>query len=107
MNIDIIIEALKLNPEVKLIITTIQPYLPILMREGQSFYEDFISFVVDGKWTELDEIAWAKMTEEERDELSNSVLIEAREAVDKQFKRERLAKEISFKVAISLLKIIL
>jgi len=107
LNIDLLISALDASPEVKLIITTLKPYLPMLMREGQEFYDDFISFVVDGKWTELDAVAWEKMTEDERDELSDTILIEARAAVDKQFKREKLAKEISFKVAIALLTFII
>lgn len=107
MQIDLIIAGLQSHPQVQLLIQTIRPYIPVIIREGQDFYEDFISYAVEGKWTELDQKAWSKMTEEERDELSAEILAEARDAVENQFRRNKLAKEIAFKVATSLLSTLL
>ena len=103
MEINTIITALSSHPQVQMLIQTIQPYLPLIAREGESMYNDFVSYAVEGKWTELDSAVWEKMTEEERSELARSVLIEAREAVDNQYRRAKLAKEAAIKVATSLL----
>jgi len=107
MDITLLLAGLQSHPQVQLLVSSIQPYMPVIMREGEDFYEDFISYAVKGKWTELDDAVWSKMTEEERDKLSNEVLIEARKAVDNQFRRNELAKEAAFKVATSLIKTML
>jgi hypothetical protein len=103
MDINVIIAALSSHPQLQMLIQTIQPYLPVISREGQGMYDDFISYVVEGKWTELDSAVWEKMTEEERSALAKTVLYEARQAVDNQFRREKVAKETAVKVATSIL----
>jgi len=103
MDINLIIAALGANPQVQMLLQTIQPYLPVISREGESLYADFISYAVEGKWTELDSVVWEKMTEEERTVLANSVLYEARQAVDNQYNRNKTAKEVAVKVATSIL----
>ena len=103
MDVELLIAGLQSHPQVQMLISSIRPYLPVIIREGQAFYDDFISYAIEGKWTELDSVAWSKMTEEERDELSNEILVEARQSVDNQFRRNKLAKEIAFKVATSML----
>jgi hypothetical protein len=103
MDLNAIIAALSAHPQVQMLLQSIQPYLPVLAREGQSLYEDFISYAVEGKWTELDIVVWQKMTEEERDALADSVLKEARIAVDNQYSRNKQAKETAIKVATALL----
>jgi hypothetical protein len=103
MDINTIIAVLSSHPQIQMLLQTIQPYLPVIAREGQSLYEDFISYSVEGKWTELDAKVWEKMTEDERDSLANSVLYEARQAVDNQYRRNKQAKEAAIKVATSIL----
>jgi hypothetical protein len=107
MDIDLLIAGLQAHPQVQLLLSTIRPYLPVIIREGESFYNDFISYAVEGKWTELDESVWTKMTEEEKDALSNQVLIEARESVDNQFSRNKTAREVAFKTATSIISAML
>ena len=107
MNIDLIINALEMHPEVQMLLKTIRPYLPVIVRGGQTVYEDFISYAVEGKWTELDQKMWGQMTEDERDALSSQVLVEARRAVDNQYERDKLAKQTALKVASALLLAIL
>lgn len=107
MNLELIIAGLQAHPQIQLLISVIRPYLPLIIREGESFYNDFISYAVDGKWTKLDEMAWSKMTEEERDILSDKVLVEARNAVDNQFSRNKFAKEMALKAASSILATVL
>jgi hypothetical protein len=107
ISIESIIDALSNHPEAQTLIKTIQPFIPLIIREGSVIYEDFISYAVEGKWTELDEAMWAKMTEDERDQLSDQILQEARVAVDNQYQRNLLARQMAFKVATSLLSVIL
>jgi len=107
MDINTIIAALASYPQIQMLLQTIQPFLPVISREGQTFYDDFISYAVEGKWTELDSVVWEKMTDDERDTLANSVLIEARRAVDNQYGRNKTAKEVALKVATSILLSIL
>jgi len=103
MDTNALIAALSAHPQIQMLIQVIQPYLPVIAREGDSLYHDFISYAVEGKWTELDAAVWEKMTEEERSVLAKSVLNEAREAVDNQYRRQKTAKETGIKVATSLL----
>lgn len=102
-----LIVSLAKFPEVQMLLQTIQPFIPLILREGQNSYNDFISYAVEGKWTDLDIAMWEKMTEDERDLLSNQILRDARIAVDNQFQRNTLAKKMAFKVALSLLSTIL
>jgi len=103
MDINTIIAALASHPQMQMLLQTIQPFLPVISREGQSLYDDFISYAVEGKWTELDSAVWEKMTDDERDALASSVLVEARQAVDNQYGRNKTAKEVALKVATSIL----
>ena len=107
MDIDLIIAALKAHPQIQMLLQAIQPYLPVIMREGESLFSDFVSYAVDGKWPELDRAVWAKMTQEERDKLAATVLEEARDAVDNQFRRNKEAKKAAIQVATALLTALL
>ena len=103
MDINVIIAALGSHPQIQMLLQTINPYLPLISREGQSLYDDFIAYAVEGKWTELDSVVWEKMTDDERDALADSILVEARQAVDNQYRRNKEGKEIALKVATSIL----
>ena len=107
IGIDSLIAALSNYPEAQVLIQTIEPFIPLIMREGTGVYNDFISYAVDGKWTELDEEMWAKMTEDERDKLSDNILQDARIAVDNQYQRNLLARQMAFKIVTSMLSVIL
>jgi hypothetical protein len=103
VDINLIIAALSAHPQIQVLIQSIYPYLPVVAREGEGLYNDFVSYVVEGKWVELDACVWQKMTEEERSELSKSILIDARKAVDNQYRRSKTSKEVAIKVASSIL----
>jgi len=107
ISIDTLISALSNYPEAQVLLQTIEPFIPLIMREGIGAYNDFVSYAVDGKWTELDEEMWSKMTEDERDKLSDSILQDARIAVDNQYQRNLLARQMAFKVVTSMLSVIL
>jgi len=107
ISIDVLIASLANYPEAQVLVQTIEPFIPLIMREGMNIYNDFISYAEEGKWTELDEAMWEKMTEDERDKLSNQILQEARISVDNQYRRNLLARQIAFKVATSMLTVIL
>ena len=107
ISIDMLIASLANYPEAQVLIQTIEPFIPLIMREGVNIYEDFISYAAEGKWTELDEAMWEKMTEDERDKLSNQILQEARRTVDNQYQRNLLARQMAFKIATSLISVIL
>jgi len=107
ISIDSIISALADFPETQALIQIIQPFIPLIIREGQNAYNDFVMYASDGRWAELDNAMWEKMTEDERDLLSNKVLMDARIAVDNQFQREKLAKQITIKIVTSLLSVLL
>ena len=107
ISIDTLIAALSNYPEAQVLIQTIEPFVPLIMREGVGAYNDFVAYAVEGKWTELDEEMWAKMTEDERDKLSDSVLRDARVAVDNQYQRNLLARQMAFKIVTSMLSVIL
>jgi len=107
MNIDTIIGALESHPQIQMLLLTIKPFLPVIIREGKTAYEDFLSYSVEGKWVELDQKMWSKMTEDERDVLSSQVLEEARQSVDNQYQRDKTARETAIKIASALLLAIL
>ena len=103
MDINAIIVALSSFPKIQVLLQTINPYLSVIAREGETMYLDFVSYAVEGKWIELDSLVWEKMTQNERDALANEVLYEARRAVDNQYTRNKTAKEVAVKVATSIL----
>ena len=98
-----LIALLQTDPQTQALVQSIAPYVPALQRNGMSFYEDVLKYAVQGQWAEADCVAWGKMTDEERDNLASSVLDEARNAVDREYEREQLAKEVALKIVISLL----
>ena len=95
------------DPRLQAIFTTLTPYIPAIKREGEAFYQDVMSYAVEGKWTELDELAWKKMTEDERDALSAQILADARDAVDREFERKKFFRECVVRLAGSLLTMLL
>jgi hypothetical protein len=107
MNLAEILDAVSGQEEVAAVIEALSPYIPAIQREGWEFANEVVNSAVAGEWTEVDRIAWAKMTDDERDQLSNLILKEARDAVARIFKREKLAKEVALKVAIALVTVLL
>lgn len=105
--LDSLLEQLGNNENVKIVVETLRPFFPVLKRESEELVDEFIDFVVKGEWTEVDRLMWEKMTDDERDQLSQEVLSEARDAVDAAFRRNEFAKQVAFKVATSLLTALL
>lgn len=91
------------NPKLMAIAEVITPYLPGLQRMGQEFIDDVLVSAVLGDWQTVDRKVFEKMTEDERDKLSMQVLQQAQEAVDREFARCSMAKEIAFKIVTTLL----
>lgn len=103
ISIDDVIAALENYPEAQMLVKVVRPYIPLIMREGTHVYMDFIRYATQGQWVELDRAMWEKMTEDERDKLSEQILLDARRVVDNQYRRNKLAKEIGVKITTSLL----
>jgi leucyl-tRNA synthetase len=103
MDIISLIARLEGDPQTQVIVQALQPFLPVLAREGQSFYDEVLSYIVEGKWDTVDALAWEKMTDQEREFLSNQVLDEARAAVDSAYEREANVKSAVIKVILALL----
>lgn len=97
------ISELMANPQYVSIVSTLRPYIPALQRMGVEFYEDVIRDAIAGDWETFDEKLWVKMTEDERDAASDALLAEARDAVDRAYERDQLAKELAFKLVGSVL----
>jgi hypothetical protein len=95
------------TPAVQSVIAALEPYIPVLRREGLKFAQDFIVLATQGGWVAAMESAWPKMTEQERDNASRVMLIEAQEAVDDAFESNVLAKEISLKLVYALMMMLL
>lgn len=103
MDISTLLTTLQAQPQVSVIVEALTPFLPAIKREGQEFASDLITTITHSDWSEVDALAWSKMTDDERDTLSNQVLKDARVAVDAEYERKTLARQIAFKVATSLL----
>lgn len=97
------IGALINDERLKPFVEVLRPYIPAIQREGVMFYNDVLKYCITGEWDQLTAEAWKVMTEDERDAASTQLLQEARDAVDRNFEREKMAREIIFKLALSVL----
>ena len=91
------------DPKLSSVVSVLRPYIPAIQREGLSLYNDVIKYAILGDWDQVNVAAWKHMTEEERDSASADLLKEAQDAVDANYRREQLAKEIAFKLIGALL----
>lgn len=101
---DVIALLAALNtPAVQSVITVLEPYIPVLRRQGLAFAQAFLDQAVAGNWVKAMEKAWPLMTTEEKDAASQRLLVEAQKAVDDAFEMNQLAKEVALKLAFVLL----
>jgi len=82
------------------ILAIIKPFLPALKREGEELFEGFIKHLLDKDYDKIDRMMYEKMTIEERRELEDAVLRDARDAVRARFRRKELTKQILTKALI-------
>ena len=107
MNLQEVIDSLEADPKTQAVVAVLTPFLGAMKREGQEFANDLIQQLLIADFASVNELAWSKMTEEERDAYSDVVLKEAMAEVDRQFELQKMAKEMAFKVASSLLTMLL
>jgi len=105
MTIDDILNQLEAvaDADSKGIVEVLKPFIPVIIREGESFMRQVIDCASCGDWTQIDKIAYVKMTEGERDELSSQILSDARNAVDREFARNARVRKILFQITTRLL----
>lgn len=105
MTIDDILNQLEAisDADSKGIVEVLKPFIPVIIREGESFMSQVIDCAACGDWTQIDKIAYEKMTEDERDDLSSQILSDARDSVDREFARNVRVRKILFQVATRLL----
>ncbi len=97
------LDELMANPQYAAVVTVLRPYIPALKRMGLELYNDVLADAIAGNWPDVDAKAWGAMSEDERDAASTALLAEARDAVDRAYAREQLAKEMAFKLVGSIL----
>ena len=97
------LDDLLANPQYATVVAVLRPYIPVMKRMGIELYNDVLADAIVGNWESVDKKTWAAMTEDERDVASNALLAEARDAVDRAYEREQLAKELAFKLVGSIL----
>ena len=97
------VEEMLTDPTFAAVVETLRPYIPAIQRTGRTFYNDVIRLAISGEWDQLNTVAWKHMTENERDAASNALLVQAREAVDNAYEREKLAREIAYKAVGTIL----
>jgi len=107
IDIQALIVKLASDPTTAAIVSALEPFLGVIKREGFEFANRLIGHLLIGDFDAVDEMAWVKMTEAERDAYSRDVLKEAMDEVDRQFELQKMAKEAAFKVATSLLSLLL
>jgi single-stranded DNA-specific DHH superfamily exonuclease len=81
----------------------IEPYLPALKRMGKAGVDVFLDAIRQQDWQRIDRALYEKMTESERDALSDAVLQSARDAVKQAYQTNRLWQEDLLRLAIGLL----
>lgn len=80
----------------------LKPYMPALARAGQDVVDGFVAHLLNKEWAHIDQLMYQRMTPEERRELEDEVLADAREAAAARFDRIQLEKDIAFKLLLSL-----
>jgi hypothetical protein len=88
--------------EVKDLWKILRPYLPALARSGQDVVDGFVKHLLNKEWTQIDQLMYQNMTPEERRELEDEVLADARDAAAARFDRIQLEKDIAFKLLLNL-----
>lgn len=106
-DIQTLIDKLASDEKTKAVVEAIQPFFGAFKREGVEFANDVIKQLLVGNYIAVNELVWVKMTEAERDAYSDEILKEAMAEVDRQFEMQKMAKEAAFKVATSLLTMLL
>jgi hypothetical protein len=101
-----ILVALGNKPEVVKLLPVIKPYLPALTRENdQKLVEEFAELVGKKSWGTLDALMWGKMTDDERDQLSDQILEEAKKAVNNLKLGGDLLRSLVIKILFTLLTV--
>jgi hypothetical protein len=71
------------------VLDVIEPYFPALKRLGTDAVTRFLDGALQQDWARVDRELYADMTEDERDALSASVLVDARQAVKAAYESSR------------------
>jgi hypothetical protein len=91
------------DPGTAAIVDLVEPYLPVLKRGGNKTFGEFVSALLNRDWTRIDRALYEDMTEDERDQLSQAVLADARAAVAKAYEMRRRFKDDVSSVLMGLL----
>ena len=91
------------NPRYKAVLDVIDPFLPVLARAGKEVTENFVKHASERNWQRIDAEMYALMTEDERDKLSEQVLVNARAAALEAYENQQAWSQDLFRVVLSVL----
>lgn len=101
---DLLGKFLDLNePGLSVIVDLVEPYLPVLKRADNQTFSEFCSALLNRDWSRIDRALYEDMTDDERDQLSEAVLKDARVAVDRAYQLRRRFKDDVANVLMALL----
>jgi hypothetical protein len=107
MQEDEVIVKLGNTPEIMSVMPLVRPFAAALSRKNDVVITNaFIVAAGERRWSDVDRLMWPHMTEDERDALSNDILVSARQAVDNMHLAEKIFKEVMIKVVFALIKMI-
>jgi hypothetical protein len=89
------------------LVDVVKPFLPALSREGPELLETFVQYLKNADWRALDACMYERMTPEERRQLEDETYAAALAAARAQFRRKELINEMSMKLAMRLLTLLL
>ena len=96
---DNLLEALEFNPQTAALMRYIRPFIPALVRkDDDTVTKTFIELTAKKKWNDVYHLVWPLMTEDERDALSKTVLLDAQNMVDNLKMGEDIIKQVLIKV---------
>lgn len=100
-----ILDYIHENPELINMIVYLKPYLSTLSRENdEELNRKFVDLVYDGKWIELDKLIYPKMNEDEKDRLSQGILVNAKKTVERIIAVKKISKIVFMKIVEYALK---
>ena len=84
------------------VVGTLAPYVPALKKAGSAAVKEGLAHMQSQNWVQLDALLYEHMTSEERDELSNIILLNARKEVAEFWERRRDFKQAMAKAVLSI-----
>lgn len=89
------------DPAIEAVVDLVGPFMPVLKRLGKDGLEAFMNNSSTGDFTRVTTELYEKLTEDERDQLSDAVLADAQKAVNDAFRERRDLQQQVLRVAMA------